>query len=240
MQQNVSTTSRDPSVVGRMFDNIARTYDPLNHLLSFGCDFLWRRRVVQSIERAKDLKVIDLATGTGDLLIALLRMRPDLKEVTGLDISDNMLAVARAKLDKRNLKRAKLIHGNVLAMPFPLESFDAATMAFGIRNTPDALKVLEETYRVLKPGGTALILEFSLPGNRLVRWGYLTYLRFVVPIIGSLISRNKEAYRYLNTSIEAFHGPDQFCALMEQTGFIQVSATPVTFGVASIYRGRKP
>lgn len=239
MPQNVSTTNRNPSVVGQMFDDIAPTYDRLNHILSLGLDFLWRRKVVRSVERGQALRVIDLATGTGDLLIALLRMRRDIEEVTGLDISEKMMAVCQAKLDKHNLK-ATLIQGDALATPFPANSFDAATMAFGIRNTPDVAKTLTEIHRLLKPGGITSILEFSLPGNRVVRWGYLAYLRLAVPAIGSLVSGNKHAYRYLNTSIEGFHEPERFRTLMERAGFAEVSATPLTFGVASIYRGRKP
>jgi len=239
MPKNASTTNRDPSIVGRMFDDIAPTYDRLNHILSLGWDLLWRRKMVRCIQRGQALRVIDLATGTGDLLIALLQMRPDIEEVTGLDISEKMMAVCQAKLDKRHLD-AKLVRGDVLAMPFPADSFDAATMAFGIRNATDVPKTLTEIHRILKPGGMAWIMEFSLPGNRVVRWGYLAYLRWVVPVIGSLVSGNKQAYRYLNTSIEGFHGPSQFCALMKQAGFTEISATPLTFGVASIYRGRKP
>lgn len=244
MQKGISTASdaSQPAelCVGRMFDRIAPTYDFLNHLLSFRRDIAWRRRVVRSLADRRPAQVMDLATGTADLPIALLRECPGVSEIVGLDCSEEMLRVARAKIGKCGLSdRVRLVRGDAAGAPFPEASFDAVTMAFGIRNTPDATATLEEIHRLLRPGGTAVILEFSLPGNPVVRWGYLAYLRVVVPVMGALVSKNRGAYRYLNQSIEAFHGPAAFCAMMEQAGFRDVSATPLTGGVASIYKGSK-
>jgi demethylmenaquinone methyltransferase/2-methoxy-6-polyprenyl-1,4-benzoquinol methylase len=224
-----------------MFDDIAPTYDLLNHLLSLARDCSWRRRAVGRLDAERSLKVVDLATGTGDLLIAMLRNRPNISEAVGLDLSPNMLEVCRQKLCQRGLTaRTRLLCEDVSETSFPENTFDAATMAFGIRNTADVPRTLREMRRILRRGGTALVLEFSLPANPLVRQCYLAYLRVAVPLIGSLVSRNRTAYRYLNQSIEGFHAPQEFLALMREAGFSDVSATPLTLGVASIYSGVKP
>lgn len=222
-----------------LFDGIAPTYDFLNHLLSLGRDFAWRRRVARRLAGDTRKKVLDLATGTGDLPMALLR-QGCVDEIVGLDISAEMLSIARRKICKSGFAdRVCFLHGDATHTSLPGDSFDAVTMAFGIRNTPDAVGVLGEIFRLLKPGGAAMILEFSLPHNRFVRACYLAYLRFVVPLVGGLISGNRQAYRYLDKSIEAFYGPDAFCSMMEQAGFSQVQVVPLTWGVASIYSGSK-
>ena len=230
----------DPRSVGQMFNRISRTYDLLNHLLSLGRDFSWRRRTAERLDANRDVKLLDVATGTGDMLICLLRQRSNIALATGLDISENMLAVCREKLRSCGLlKRADLLCADASKTPFPDEEFDAVTMAFGIRNTADACATLREIHRVLKPGGVALILEFSLPACPMTRWFYLRYLRGVVPLVGSLVSGDRRAYRYLNESIESFQQPAEFCSLMQKAGFHDVSVIPLTFGVASIYQGVK-
>lgn len=228
------------SPVGEMFDRIVPTYDLLNHLLSLGRDHAWRRRAAGLLGDKTAVRVADLATGTGDLLIATLRRRPDITRAAGLDISERMLSRCRQKLHEGGLgDRVELLHADVSATPFPAGEFDAVTMAFGLRNTSDPQATLSEIHRILKPGGVALVLEFSLPANRVVRWCHLRYLRFGVPWIGSLLSGDRYAYRYLNESIESFCRTVDLSALMEQAGFREVSAIPLTFGVASIYRGMK-
>jgi demethylmenaquinone methyltransferase/2-methoxy-6-polyprenyl-1,4-benzoquinol methylase len=223
-----------------MFDRIAPTYDLLNHLLSLGRDYAWRRKVTGQLQGQEPLHLLDLATGTGDLLISLLRRCPSIAQATGLDISERMLELCREKLRARGLaQRVELVCADASATPFSESAFDVATMAFGIRNTANAAATLTEIQRILKPGGTALILEFSLPRNRAVRWCYLKYLRSVVPWIGAAVSGDKRAYRYLNESIEGFHQPEAFSALMRQAGFRAVSVIPLTWGVASIYKGTK-
>ncbi|UCD49980.1 MAG: bifunctional demethylmenaquinone methyltransferase/2-methoxy-6-polyprenyl-1,4-benzoquinol methylase UbiE [Phycisphaerales bacterium] len=245
MQKGASTTSNTPRClevpVGAMFDRIAPTYDLLNHLLSLGRDFAWRRRAARVLPEQGALKVADLATGTGDLLIALLRERPNVTETVGLDLSEAMLKIGQDKITRGGYAdRVRLVHDDALRCGLPAGDFDAVTMAFGIRNTPDVEATLREIRRLLKPGGIAVILEFSLPRGAIMRWCYLVYLRLIVPAIGALLSGSKGAYRYLNESIEAFYRPDDFCELMRRTGFSEVSATPVTWGVASIYAGSKP
>jgi demethylmenaquinone methyltransferase/2-methoxy-6-polyprenyl-1,4-benzoquinol methylase len=229
------------SDVGSLFDHIAPTYDLLNHLLSVGRDFSWRRKAARQLGAGAGLKIIDLAAGTGDMLIALLREHRDIAEATGLDISENMLELCRAKLRRHGLEdHINLLCADAAATSLPDDQFDAATMAFGIRNTPDAAATLKEIHRILKPGGTVLILEFSLPTCLVVRWFYLRYLRRVVPFIGALVSGDRRAYRYLDESIESFLQPAEFVCLMEQAGFHEVSSTALTYGMASIYRGVKP
>jgi demethylmenaquinone methyltransferase/2-methoxy-6-polyprenyl-1,4-benzoquinol methylase len=234
-----SSTNSNP--VGQMFDRIAPVYDFLNHLLSFGRDFSWRRRLADSIVKDNELRVLDLATGTGDILISLLDRNSNITEAVGLDISENMLALCRRKIARRKLTdRIKLVCADVTNNHLDDESFDAVTMGFGIRNTPDAFKTLTEMCRLLKKGGTALILEFSMPANRILRGLYLFYLRFFVPLIGRLLSGDNHAYHYLDTSIENFHHPEDFCRLMQKAGFSNVNATPLTLGVACLYQGTKP
>jgi demethylmenaquinone methyltransferase/2-methoxy-6-polyprenyl-1,4-benzoquinol methylase len=228
------------SSIGQMFDRITPAYDILNHLFSFGRDFSWRRRLADAVVKNEKLRVLDLATGTGDVLISLLNKNPNIVEAVGLDISENMLALCHRKITRRKLTdRVKLVRADVTANGLGDETFDVVTMSFGIRNTPDTFKTLTEIHRLLKEGGTALILEFSMPANRILRGCYLSYLRFFVPLLGRLLSGDNHAYRYLDTSIEKFHRAEDFCRLMQKAGFTNVSAIPLTFGVACLYQGNK-
>ncbi|MHC4727041.1 MAG: bifunctional demethylmenaquinone methyltransferase/2-methoxy-6-polyprenyl-1,4-benzoquinol methylase UbiE [Planctomycetota bacterium] len=226
--------------VCRMFDRIAPYYVLLNHVLSFGCDFLWRRKLANTITKDKQLKALDLATGTGDLLISILRRNNNITEAVGLDISENMMAICRKRIAKHKLTdRANLINSDAADTGLPNQSFDVVTMGFGIRNTPDVLKTLREIYRLLKQGGTVLILEFAPPSNRIFRIFYLLYLRNFVPMFGRLLSGKKHAYRYLNTSIENFYSADDFTSLMQKAGFSDVNTIPLTFGIVCIYKASK-
>jgi demethylmenaquinone methyltransferase/2-methoxy-6-polyprenyl-1,4-benzoquinol methylase len=243
-KQNVLNQNPSPNspseAVRNMFDRIAPCYVLLNHILSFGLDFLWRRKLAKTINKNKKLQILDLATGTGDLLISLLKRNHNITNAVGLDISENMLAICRKKIVKHELlDRATLVLANAADTGLFDESFDIVTMGFGIRNTPDAYKTLREIHRLLKQNGTILILEFTLPSNRIFRKLYLLYLRNFVPILGRLLSRDKNAYRYLNTSIENFYSIEDFSSLMQKAGFSNVSATPLTFGVVCIYKAYK-
>jgi demethylmenaquinone methyltransferase/2-methoxy-6-polyprenyl-1,4-benzoquinol methylase len=234
-------SSSNSNAIGQMFDRIAPAYDILNHLFSFGRDFSWRRRLADAVVKDKKLRILDIATGTGDVLISLLDGNSNIAEAVGLDISEKMLALCRKKITRHKLAdRIKLVRADATANGLGDESFDVVTMGFGIRNTPDAFATLTEIHRLLKKGGKVLILEFSMPANRILRGCYLFYLRFFVPLLGRLLSGDNRAYRYLDTSIENFHSSNDFCRLMQKAGFSNVNATPLTFGVAYLYQGTKP
>jgi len=223
-----------------MFDRIAPRYDLLNRILSGGTDVAWRRDMARLLPDWKDLNVLDLATGTGDVLLTLYDMDPKMKGGVGMDMSGKMLSLAKGKIAERGLsERLRMVRADATAIAAPDDHFDAVTIAFGIRNVIDVTKALREMYRVLKPGGRVLILEFSLPENALFRQAYLFYFRHVLPRIGGLISGDRYAYRYLNQTVESFPYGQAFCDLMTEAGFNDVRAHPLSFGIASLYQGDK-
>lgn len=221
----------------RMFDRIAPRYDLLNRLLSFRRDVAWRRAMIRALPAGDGLRVMDLATGTADVLLALCRSGRGIRHAVGVDKSAGMLALGRRKA--AGIQVADFVHGDAQAISFAGDSFDAITIAFGIRNVPDVPAALREMLRTLRPGGRALILEFSKPANPLFRAAYFFYFRYILPRIGGLVSGDAQAYRYLNESAEAFPSGEAFSALMRQAGFHGVSARPLTFGIATLYTGDK-
>ncbi len=224
----------------RMFDEISPKYDFLNRFLSFGLDTLWRRRLAAFLPARAGLKVLDLATGTADVLLALFKNNPNVQAGFGIDLAERMLDIGRQKVVSHQLEYAiTLSSGDVNAVPFNENTFDAATIAFGIRNVEDPAKVLCEMRRVLKTGGRALILEFSLPENKILRTLHVFYLRTVVPAVGGLTSGHGKAYRYLNQTVEEFPSGEDFCRWMRQAGFTSIKANPLMGGIATIYIGEK-
>ncbi len=222
-----------------MFDRIAGRYDLLNRLLSSGIDRRWRARMARMLPQRDNLEVLDLASGTADQLIALADTGRVARGV-GLDLAEQMLAIGRDKIKRRGLDdKLTLSVGDAENLQLQSATFDTVTITFGIRNMTDTARTLAEMHRVLKPGGRALILEFSLPSNGFVRRCYLIYLRHILPRLGALISGDASAYRYLNETIETFPYGDAFCQLMTRAGFTSVTCTPLTFGIASIYQGDK-
>lgn len=222
-----------------MFDEISPRYDLLNRLLSFGLDVLWRERLAAFLPKHEGQRVLDVATGTADVLLALIK---DLRVQAGfgVDMAERMLDIGRAKVAHLGLENRITLHrGDAGQLPFNDNTFDTVTIAFGIRNMEDHNQVLMEMRRVLNPGGRALILEFSLPENKILRAAHLFYLRGVVPAIGGLISGHGEAYRYLNQTIERFPCGAAFCAIMQDAGFQNVNAHPLMGGIATIYTGEK-
>ena len=226
--------------VEQMFDNIAPTYDKLNHIMSLNIDRVWRRRVMRIVRRSKAHKIMDVATGTGDLAIAMAK-RVDRTQILGVDLSEEMLAVARRKVQKQGLEeRIMLEKGDAenLAM-VGTESIDAATVAFGVRNFENIERGLSEIYRTLKPGGKLVVLEFSMPKNRIVRWVYSQYAHRLLPRIGGMISKDKQAYTYLPDSVEEFPSPERFAEILRGVGFKSVKTRSQSFGIAYIYDATK-
>lgn len=225
--------------VREMFDNIAPKYDLLNHTLSMSIDRVWRRRVVGEVRRAKPGRILDVATGTGDLAIAMARRIRDV-QVLGVDLSEQMLAVARRKIEARGLDgRIVLDRGDAERLAVADTSVDVATVAFGVRNFGDLGAGLRELARTIKPGGKVVILEFSRPRNRVFRALYEFYSYKILPRIGGLVSRDKRAYEYLPASVGEFPAPEEFMAMMARAGFRNCRARSQSFGIAQIYIGER-
>ena len=223
-----------------MFDDISPKYDFLNHLLSFGLDILWRKHLAKFLTDKDGQKTLDLATGTAAVLLSLFANNSKVRTGCGIDLADKMMAIGRKKIAQKGLEPyITLHHGDANRIPFNEDTFDAVTIAFGIRNMEAPVRVLHEMYRVLNTGGRALILEFSLPQNIMIRHIHLFYLRHCVPLIGALFSGHYTAYCYLNQTIETFPYGDAFCSLMTQAGFKKVETHSLLFGTASIYQGDK-
>lgn len=226
--------------VEAMFDNIAPSYDRLNHILSFQIDRLWRNRVVRIVRRHTPQRILDVATGTGDLAILLARKIKG-ASVVGVDLSEEMLNVARRKVHSEGLdSRILLEKGDAEGLTtIASDSVDVATVAFGVRNFEDLEGGLREMHRALKPGGKIVVLEFSTPRNRLIRWVYAQYSHHLLPAIGGLISKDKQAYIYLPESVDEFPSPERFSAILESVGFSAVKRYSQSFGIAHIYEATK-
>ena len=223
-----------------MFDRIAYRYDLLNRLLSFRQDVIWRKRMCIELPAGDDLKVLDLATGTGDVLLGLYKQSGRIKTGVGLDKSSGMLLFGHHKMEQQNPNNdLSLIRGDAMSIGTQSNFFDATTIAFGIRNVPDVPRALKEMFRVLKPGGRTLILEFSLPANWMIRTGYLFYFRHILPRVGGIVSGDSQAYRYLNETVEQFPYGEAFATMMTEAGFQRVKTIPLTFGIATLYLGDK-
>ncbi len=224
----------------QIFDRIAKTYDPVNRLLSFGLDKKWRKKVNSLLPSKKGLHLLDLATGTAEQVIMLCQINSNISNSVGMDLSQKMLDIGQVKVQNATLTdKIQLRVGDAVNIPSEDGLYDAVTISFGIRNVPDVTKSMKEMHRVLNVGGKALVLEFSIPSNPIVRWGHLFYLRNILPIVGGFVSGDYKAYRYLNTSIEAFPYGEDFCQLFRESGFKTVHAHPVSFGIATIYEAIK-
>ena len=225
--------------VREMFDRIAPSYDRLNHTLSFQIDKLWRRHVVRIVRRMEPRRILDVATGTGDLALALARHIPGV-QVLGVDLSEKMLAEAARKAAARGLEdRVVLSPGDAERLDLAAGSVDVVTSAFGVRNFGDLEQGLREFARVLKPGGKTVILEFSTPRNPLFRSIYAFYSHRLLPLVGGAVSKDRKAYEYLPASVDEFPGPDRFLELMRQAGFTNCRARSQSWGIAQIYVGEK-
>lgn len=226
-------------MVRGMFNDIAPTYDRLNHILSFDIDKLWRKRVVRIVRKLGAKRIMDMATGTGDLAIALAKGIEG-SSIYGADFSSEMLAVAKQKIEHLNLsERISLTECNAEDVPLEDEAVDATTIAFGVRNFEHQREALTEIKRTIRKGGHLIVLEFSNPKCGFVRWCYRLYSHYVLPAIGRLVSKHATAYTYLPTSIDQFASPENFSALLKEVGFDHVERKSQSMGIAHIYIAHK-
>ena len=221
--------------VEEMFDNISSNYDFLNHFLSFGIDNIWRRKTIKIVAQNNPKLILDVATGTGDLAFAAQKkINPD--KIIGLDLSNGMLEVGREKIKKRNLdNKLEFIQGDSENLPFEDDFFDAVMVSFGVRNFENLNKGLSEIFRVLKKNGKIVVLEFSKPKKFPIKQSYNFYSKFILPIFGSLISKDKSAYHYLPESVAAFPEGEDFLIELEKVGFSTLKLKKLSGGISTIY-----
>jgi demethylmenaquinone methyltransferase / 2-methoxy-6-polyprenyl-1,4-benzoquinol methylase len=226
------------SQVAHMFNNIAGKYDFLNHFLSAGIDIIWRKKGVSLLMPYQPKIVLDIATGTADFALETMKLNPD--KIIGVDISEGMMAVGREKIAKRGLSdKIQLQYGDSEDLPFENNTFDAITVAFGVRNFENLSKGLAEMNRVLKPGGIAVVLEFSKPRSFPMKQLYQFYFKNILPTVGKFVSKDNAAYTYLPESVQAFPDGEDFISIFEKVGFKKTKWHSLTFGISSIYTGIK-
>lgn len=221
--------------IGLLFDRIADSYDRLNHLFSLNIDRLWRRQAVKRIKPVEH--ILDVAIGTADLAIEILRQEKAL-QITGIDLSKEMMAIGQNKCTKKSLD-VQFVYANAQHMPFEADCFDAVTCAYGCRNFQNLDEGLSEMYRVLKPDGQLVIIEFSYPNNIFVRASYDWYFTRIMPTLGRMLSKDKTAYSYLNHSVKNFCWGEDFIQHLKQVGFVNAQFQTQTFGISTIYLATK-
>jgi demethylmenaquinone methyltransferase / 2-methoxy-6-polyprenyl-1,4-benzoquinol methylase len=221
-----------------MFNNIATRYDFLNHFLSFGADRYWRKKAIGELSSWHPKSIIDIATGTGDFALAALKCKPE--RIAGVDISEEMIDIAIKKIAAKGLEGLIGFQlADAEALPFRDNTFDAATVAFGVRNFEDPKKGLREIGRVIKPGGHLVVLEFTIPSKGLFKYLYRFYFRFILPLVGRLVSRDSSAYTYLPDSVTKFPGGEKFTALLKECNYVDAEYTSLTYGIVGLYLARK-
>ncbi len=221
-----------------IFNQIASTYDKINKVLSLGVDRIWRKALCSHIPQNLPLTILDLATGTGNQAFEILKQRP-LASITGVDKAKKMLDIALEKAKCNSINNIDFIEADAANLPFENSVFDYITLSFGIRNFSSLEDSAAEILRVLKNGGSLLILEFGVPKNTIMRSCYFFYLRKILPKIGGFLSQHYQAYKYLNESIEEFPSGDSLCHLLKKNGFDEVKYTSLSFGIVNLYTGRK-
>lgn len=224
--------------VAEMFNNISKRYDFLNHFLSMGIDKIWRKKAVKKLASIQPKRILDIATGTGDFAIALLKLNPE--KVVGVDISSGMLEIGKEKMKKKGFSdKIELKLGDSENLPFEDNYFDALTVGFGVRNYENLEKGLTDMLRVIRPGGKAVILEFSKPKRFPIKQLFGFYSKRLIPFFGKLISKDKRAYAYLPESVEAFPEGKAFTDIMAKIGYKNIESQLVSGGIATIYIGTK-
>jgi demethylmenaquinone methyltransferase/2-methoxy-6-polyprenyl-1,4-benzoquinol methylase len=224
--------------IATMFNNISKNYDFLNHFLSLGIDIIWRKKAIKLLKDTQPKQILDIATGTGDFAIEALDLKPT--KVTGIDISSGMISVGQDKIKKKGLKDLiELKLGDSENLEFQDNTFDAYTAGFGVRNFENLEKGLSEMLRVLKPNGTAIILEFSKPKAFPIKQLYNFYFNSMLPSIGKIVSKDNSAYTYLPESVDAFPDGKKFMNILSKVGYKDIEETRLMFGIASIYKARK-
>jgi demethylmenaquinone methyltransferase/2-methoxy-6-polyprenyl-1,4-benzoquinol methylase len=225
--------------VADMFNSIAYRYDFLNRFLSAGVDIWWRKKAIRELKKLQPKYILDVATGTADVAIMATTLL-DPEKITGIDISDGMLEIGRAKIKKKGLEKTiKLLNGDSETIKFADNSFDAVTVAFGVRNFEHLEKGLAEIKRVLKPGGKLVVLEFSQPKTAGVTQLYNVYMKLVAPNVGKIFSKNRNAYKYLDESIKKFPEGKNFTLILDNLGYTHTYCKPLSLGICSIYCGEK-
>jgi demethylmenaquinone methyltransferase/2-methoxy-6-polyprenyl-1,4-benzoquinol methylase len=233
-----SSSASKKEQVEEMFNSIASRYDFLNRFLSMGIDKGWRRKAINSIKEVEPKQILDVATGTADLAIAALKLNPE--KVTGVDLSEKMLEVGKEKIAAKQLtNKIELVKGDSEHLLFADNKFDAVTVAFGVRNFEHLQQGIDEMYRVLRPGGKIAVLEFSKPSSFPFKQVYDLYFKYILPMWGGLISKNKTAYTYLPESVKHFPEGAEFIAYLNRAGFKQAKVNTLTFGICSLYTAIK-
>ena len=233
----------DQSHIALMFNDIAPTYDKLNHILSLNVDKSWRRKAVKRLKKSlaniSNPKILDVACGTADSTIQIAKSIEN-AEILGIDISEKMLEIGEFKVEKLKLNdRIKFSHSCAENIEFQDNTFDAAFVAFGVRNFSDRMKGLAEILRVLKPKGTLIVLELSEPQNVMIRWFYNLYFKNILPFIGKHVSGNADAYRYLQQTVERFPMPEDFMKMLESVGYQDIKHKALSCGLCRIYQAKK-
>ncbi|QZA58710.1 bifunctional demethylmenaquinone methyltransferase/2-methoxy-6-polyprenyl-1,4-benzoquinol methylase UbiE [Candidatus Rhabdochlamydia porcellionis] len=224
--------------IWKMFDKISLTYDLVNRVMTFGLDGLWRKKMTAFLPEKNPLILLDCATGTADQLLAFMRYSKKITSAIGIDLSQEMLQIANKKIKKKGYDSCiSLQEASLLNLPFEDCCFDCISISFGIRNVMDVHMALQECFRVLKPQGRLIILEGTVPHNRLLKVGHRIYLRYLLPFLGGLISGQPQAYQYLNDTIFSFPCGESFCTYLRDARFTSVKATPLTGGAVFIYQG---
>lgn len=230
-------TLNEKANIGKLFDRIASTYDRFNHITSLGIDIYWRRVAIRGMQPVEQL--LDVAIGTADVALTALR-RHKAQHVTGLDLSEEMMAIGQRKAERAGLgDKIEFVAGSALEMPFSDNRFEALTCAYGVRNFSDLDTGLSEMFRVLRPGGQLVILEFSYPQNPVIRWAYDLYFSHIMPLLGRVISKDAGAYTYFLNSVKSFIWGEEMVEHLRKAGFADAQYRTMTFGITTLYTATK-